>query len=115
MKLTCSKYAGFCPGVRLAEKAVRDLIARGGSRIYTLGDLIHNRLYNEELSSLGVGSIALEEVEAAFLEDPQTPMTVVIRTHGITKEDNAYLLSLSQKYSGLSVVDATCRYVKKIQ
>ena len=57
MKINLSQYAGFCPGVRNADKIVRNAIASGKARIYTLGHLIHNRLYNEELAEKGVHNI----------------------------------------------------------
>ena len=115
MKLTRSEYAGFCPGVRRADNAVRELISKGGSeRIFTLGHLIHNRIYNESLLKAGVDSISIDDIEARFLECPTIPMTVVIRTHGITKEDHGRLTALCEKYEGLSLVDATCGYVKSI-
>ena len=54
MSVILSKHAGFCPGVKKADKAVRMLIptARLGNRVYTLGSLIHNSLYNEELRKI---------------------------------------------------------------
>ena len=45
MKITISEHAGFCPGVRHADKTVRDLIKQPSrGRIFTIGKLIHNRL-----------------------------------------------------------------------
>jgi hypothetical protein len=62
------------------------LLNSRNERIYTLGHLIHNRLYNEHLEELGISSINYEDVESIFNSDPSVPMTLVIRTHGITKE-----------------------------
>ena len=115
MKVTLSEHAGFCPGVRAADKRVNKLIGeKKPNRIYTLGHLIHNRIYNDALESMGVKSIAVSEVEKEYNTAPDIPMTVVIRTHGITREDDDYLASLAREHVNLTVVDATCPYVKKI-
>ena len=116
MKVTLSRHAGFCPGVRSADTAVRRALgeATGRERIFTLGKLIHNRIYNEELAALGAPSIELHEVQDTYLAEPERPMTVVIRTHGITKEASSELYSLAERYPSFRVVDATCPFVKKI-
>ncbi len=115
MKTELSKYAGFCPGVKNADKTVRSLIDNKASgHIFTLGHLIHNRLYNEELEGLGVKSIELSEVEANLKASGEEKMTLVIRTHGIPKEDEELLYDLQKTYSNLKIVDATCGYVKRI-
>ena len=113
--ITLSKYSGFCPGVRHADNIVRDLISNHPeSRICTLGDLIHNSIYVNDLRSRGVRSITLPEVESVYFEDSNRPMIVVIRTHGVTKETFAYLRDFSHEHSNFSIVDATCPSVKKI-
>ena len=116
MKINLSKFAGFCPGVRRADETVRECIKneKVGERIYTLGHLIHNRLYNEELESIGVSSIDFDEVEGIYRSAPEKPMTLIIRTHGITKEKNDFLLRLDKENEGFKVIDATCPFVKKI-
>ncbi len=116
MKIKLSKYAGFCPGVRRADKMVSDLISKKAEniRVYTLGHLIHNNLYNSELEAKGVKSIEVEEVEGVFLEKPDSPMMVIIRTHGITKDNYERLTHLESIYPNLHIHDATCGFVKKI-
>ena len=111
-----SEYAGFCPGVRRADKTVHELLLKHGgeARIYTLGHLIHNRLYNDALRENGVNSIDFDSVETTYLENPDMPMHLVIRTHGITKEKAEALEHLEKKHPLLSVIDATCPFVKKI-
>ena len=115
MQFILSEHAGFCPGVRNADKTVSRLInSIDGHRIFTLGHLIHNRLYNLDLEASGVRSIEIDEVEKEFLSNVDVPMTVVIRTHGITLDMENRLKDLQEKYPLLSVVDATCGYVKRI-
>ena len=115
MKVALSEYAGFCPGVKRADITVRRLIAERdkGERIYTLGHLIHNPQYNAELEALGVHSIEIGELEALFPSSAK--ITVVIRTHGVTKEVRQTLAEYESKYENFKVVDVTCIDVKKIQ
>ena len=114
MKVTLSKYAGFCPGVRRADITVRRLISerKDGELIFTLGHLIHNRLYNEELKALGVDSIDISDVDK--LVPPKVKTTVVIRTHGIPSDDAKKLFSYAERFPLFNVVDLTCIDVKKI-
>ena len=115
MKIIRSKNAGFCPGVRRADEAVRELIknAEPGQNIFTLGKLIHNDLYNSELEGLGVLSVDLDFLEE-FLTTSKDKVTLVVRTHGITKESEDKLVNLCRKYKNFSYVDMTCPFVKKI-
>ncbi len=114
MKVTLSEYAGFCPGVKRADRTIRRLIndRLPGEEIFTLGNLIHNRQYNQELESLGVRSITFSELEEMFPLKSKT--TVVIRTHGVTEEISNNLLRYSEQDPLFSVVDLTCIDVKKI-
>ena len=116
MEITISKNAGFCPGVRRADDGVMELIrsAKPNSLIFTLGHLIHNGTYVKSLEDMGVRSINLSDVERAVIENPEKEITLVIRTHGIPKNDEEYLCDLSRRYSNLKILDMTCPYVKKI-
>ena len=86
MIITVSEYAGFCPGVKRADREIRRLIESYDGKIFTLGKLIHNRLYVEELESLGVKSVDISELVNFLLENPKERVMLVIRTHGVTKE-----------------------------
>ena len=114
MQIKLSKNAGFCPGVRRADTEIRKLILENpDAKIFTLGSLIHNRLYNDGLKSQGVNSASIEEIERiSNIENGK--IILVIRTHGITKEDEERLSAIEQKNPNFSVVDMTCPYVKKI-
>ncbi len=102
-EIKVAKSAGFCFGVARAAKLIEEEITRG-TPIYTIGELIHNRSYVDGLREKGVFPVSVEEA----LKKP-TGSKVVIRTHGIPKWD---VEALTEK--GLSVLDATCPYVKKI-
>ena len=114
MNITLAENSGFCTGVRRADKFINALIAENDGKIFTLGKLIHNRLYNEKLESLGVKSIEIKDVERILNENPEENIKIVIRTHGIEKEKDLYLKKLSEKNHALHIYDLTCPYVKKI-
>ena len=101
MKILLAKSAGFCFGVRravnLAEKA-----AQAGGSCFSLGPLIHNRQVTGRLEQMGV-----REVQDTGALPPGA--TVIIRSHGASREDYAALEQL-----GAQVVDATCPDVAKI-
>ncbi len=116
--VTIAKHAGFCFGVKRATDCVEALLKENGKRaaIYTIGELIHNRTYIEELEIRGVRAIDLSETESAVVAAKQRgiPCIFVIRAHGIPKEDEAALLALKSLYDGLEIYDMTCPFVKKI-
>ena len=110
-----SKYAGFCPGVKRADIAIRKLIASrtANEKIYTLGTLIHNAMYTDELRALGVVPLKFDEILSVITSEPEINHTLVIRTHGIPKEQNDTLLSYEREYGNFKLVDMTCPSVKK--
>ena len=116
MEITLSKNAGFCPGVRRADETVRQLISNRSENqaIYTLGPLIHNRIYNEELAENGVLSVDISDVPQIVAEHGDKELTFVIRTHGIPRDDEAFLRDIADKNLNIKIVDTTCPYVKKI-
>ena len=116
MNLTLSEFSGFCPGVKRADEAIRQAISskKSGEHIYTLGPLIHNRLYTESLLDAGVGVASFDDVESLLTKNLPAPTTVFIRTHGIEKEKQEALNELALKYPSLTVIDLTCPFVKRI-
>ena len=116
MNIILSKNSGFCPGVKRADTAVRNLLKKRtvNEKIYTLGALIHNDTYTSELKDHGVEIISIDDIEPTLLRLPEVKHTVVIRTHGITKEQNDKLYSLTCAYDNFSFIDMTCPSVKKI-
>ena len=116
MSVIVSKYAGFCPGVRRADDEIKSLIAKRkkGERIYTLGKLIHNDIYISSLEKLGVFSVSIEELESVLYGNKQDKITLVIRTHGITLDEEEALRTLSLQNPNFDVVDLTCPYVKRL-
>ena len=84
--------------LEVARRAATD--ARGP--INTLGPLIHNPGVIAELRASGIGVVSTpEQVEEG---------TIILRSHGVPREIKEELLN-----SGLTVLDATCRFVKSAQ
>ena len=105
--MTCIKvasHAGFCPGVSRAVELMEQAIRGGGKPIYSLGELIHNRVFNKSLADRGVKFISKEDIPTL----PKDAL-VFIRAHGTTHD--VYRLLAEH---GLEYIDATCPYVQKI-
>ncbi len=117
MPVTLAENAGFCFGVKRATDTLEAAVekAEPSRKIYTLGHLIHNDIYNRSLADRGVMTIGEEDIERICAEcDALHPATVFIRAHGITAELDRTLAECSEKNRFFSVVDCTCPYVKKI-
>ena len=101
MEIEKARSYGFCFGVKRAVE-----MAENSPNGYTLGPLIHNPLEIDRLKRLyNVHPLSsIEEV------DPQKVKRIIIRTHGIPKQDLEKLQKL-----GVEIVDATCPFVKKPQ
>ena len=96
---------GFCMGVRRAVDMAWRESGRDGSRVFTLGPLIHNPGVLGSLTERGV--IILEPGE---ITDIPENSTVIIRAHGVSP---AVERDLARQ--GLRVLDATCPHVKASQ
>lgn len=103
MEVILAKSAGFCFGVKRAVETVYEQTGTE-NRIYTYGPIIHNEEVVKDLESKGVtvleGEADLEKLEKG---------TVVIRSHGVSRE----ICEMIEK-KGLTCVDATCPFVKRI-
>jgi len=102
LEIRISDNAGFCWGVEKALEVVREAISTAPAPINTLGPLIHNPGVIARLQSQGVGVV----------DDPAHAATgtVVIRSHGVPRGTKARLTA-----SGVTVLDATCRFVTSAQ
>ena len=113
MQITEAKSSGFCPGVAYADKLIRQLIHDQNSKIYILGELIHNRLYNEALREHGIESVSFDMIND-ILPKGEESVTLVGRTHGITKEELEKLRELEEKNPTFRFIDTTCRFVSRV-
>ena len=63
MEITLSKNSGFCPGVKKAHLFIEKLLSeKDFDKIFTLGELIHNKIYTSELEAKGVKVISISEL-----------------------------------------------------
>lgn len=99
MVVSLARHSGFCFGVRRAIQLALDA-AQGGQEIFTLGELIHNPQYVQQMADLGIKVVP----SAADIHDS----IVVIRSHGITKSELQLLTD-----NGNTIIDATCPYVSR--
>ena len=101
MSVTLAESAGFCFGVSRAVELV-EKAAREGRRVLTLGPIIHNRHVVERFEGLGVRVIDVPE-------DAAPGDTVIIRSHGVTRDVVKRL-----EARNVEIIDATCPFVKRI-
>jgi len=104
MNIKLATTAGFCFGVKravnLALKAVEDYADR---HIYTLGPIIHNPQVVENLKQKGIQPLSSpREIDDGI---------IIIRSHGVTRQE----LALLQGNPAITVIDATCPFVKRAQ
>ena len=99
MEIKLAKSYGFCFGVKRAIE-----IAENSPDAITMGPLIHNK---EEINRLKENFSVTTANDMSEIGDEKR---VIIRTHGITKENLATL-----KESEKEIIDATCPFVTKPQ
>ena len=114
MKITVAEKAGFCFGVARAAERVEALLGEDSHPdVYTVGTLIHNRLYNEELASRGVKTVSAKEA-ASLIPTLKRPSVFVLRTHGVLKAEEGDIRRAAEGNPLVTVEDMTCPFVKKI-
>jgi len=101
-RVIVASEAGFCWGVERALDMALGAARTAPGPIDTLGPLIHNLGVGAELAEQGIGLI--DDVTA------KTDGTAVIRSHGVPRDITE---SLTER--GVTVVDATCSFVKSAQ
>lgn len=101
MEIILAKSAGFCFGVRRATQMAFEAAAEHDA-ICSLGPVIHSPQVVRGLAEQGV------KVVDKVTDIP--PGSVIIRSHGVTAEEMAVV---QEKH--LTIVDATCPFVKKAQ
>lgn len=104
MEVKVAKTAGFCFGVKRAvDQVYEQLEQHKGVPIYTFGPIIHNEEVVRDMESKGVRVI--EEEDIAGMQGG----IVIIRSHGVSRHICELLAA-----QNLTIVDATCPFVKKI-
>ena len=105
MKITVADNSGVCFGVRRAFSLLEEAVTNAknnGTKVFMLGPLIHNPRVIAQYAERGVEVIDIDSIKENSC--------VVIRSHGITKEERAQL----DGFSGIKLVDTTCPYVQRI-
>ncbi len=103
MKILISEGSGFCFGVKRAIQAAFDTAGKEKEGVYTLGPIIHNPQVVARLEEQGV----------RVLENPgdrDDVRVLIIRSHGVGPD-----VYKSASERGITVVDATCPFVKTAQ
>jgi len=101
----CAKSAGFCFGVKRAVDMVYEQIEKANEKkVYTYGPIIHNEKVVQDMQARGVIVIQSEAELTKVTEG-----IVIIRSHGVGK----HIYDKLNK-PNISLVDATCPFVKKI-
>ena len=115
--ITIAKNAGFCFGVERAVNTLEDALSKKqkNERIFTLGTLIHNGVFNAQLEQRGVAITSVDKLcELAKSATENSPVTVFLRAHGVSKETEQILKALASENANFKYVDCTCPYVKAI-
>ncbi|PWT27723.1 4-hydroxy-3-methylbut-2-enyl diphosphate reductase [Butyrivibrio fibrisolvens] len=105
MEVILAEHAGFCFGVKKAVDTVYEQVEHKDKKIYTYGPIIHNEEVVKDLESKGVEVVNNVDDLSNVSEDG----TIVIRAHGIPRKTEEKI-----KQKGISYVDATCPFVKRI-
>lgn len=103
MIVKIEESSGFCFGVVSAINLVEKEL-RKNNKLFCLGDIVHNNMEVERLSSLG-----LEVIDIEKMKDLKNSK-VMIRAHG--EPPSTYELA---KKNNIEIIDATCPIVLKLQ
>lgn len=95
--------SGFCFGVTTAIKKAEEELAKG-TKLYCLGDIVHNSMECDRLKTLGL--ITINHDDMSRLHD----VKVLLRAHG--EPPSTYELA---KRNNIEIIDATCPVVLQLQ
>ena len=103
MEIDIDTGSGFCFGVQNAVGIAEEALKKG-EKVFCLGQIVHNELEIERLSTLGLVSISYEEFEK------MRDCKVLIRAHG--EPPSTYRTA---EKNNITVLEATCPIVKRLQ
>jgi 4-hydroxy-3-methylbut-2-enyl diphosphate reductase len=95
--------SGFCFGVTTAIQKAEEELAKG-TRLYCLGDIVHNGMECERLRQMGLVTINHDEMQQLH------NVKVLLRAHGEPPET----YELARK-NNIEIIDATCPVVLQLQ
>ena len=103
LQIEIDNGSGFCFGVTTAIKKAEEELAKG-TKLYCLGDIVHNSMEVERLTKKGLITINHEQMHK--LHD----VKVLLRAHGEPPE--TYELA---RRNNIEIIDATCPVVLALQ
>lgn len=103
MRVVIDDNSGFCFGVVRAISEAEASLAKYGE-VYSLGDIVHNRVEVQRLESLGLHAITHEDMPSL------AGSTMLIRAHGEPPRTYRQAEEL-----GIRIIDATCPVVARLQ
>lgn len=104
MYVEIDQNSGFCFGVVRAISRAESALEALGGEVYSLGDIVHNRMEVQRLESLGLRTVTHEDMESLSGRD------LFIRAHGEPPTTFRRAEEL-----GIRVIDATCPVVAQLQ
>lgn len=103
MRVVIDDNSGFCFGVVRAITCAEESLGES-SEVYSLGDIVHNRVEVQRLQELGLHTVTHSDMPDL------RGKRLFIRAHG--EPPSTYLVA---KSLGISIVDATCPVVAALQ
>lgn len=103
MRVVIDDNSGFCFGVVRAITCAEESLGES-SEVYSLGDIVHNRVEVQRLQELGLHTVTHSDMPDL------RGKRLFIRAHG--EPPSTYLTA---KSLGISIVDATCPVVAALQ
>lgn len=103
MKVIIDDNSGFCFGVVRAISRAEEALAEGDT-VYSLGDIVHNRVEVQRLERLGLQTVTHDDMERLG------GRRLFVRAHGEPPTTYARAEEL-----GIEVIDATCPVVAALQ
>lgn len=103
MRVEIDSRSGFCFGVVRAISLAEDALHRYG-RVFSLGDIVHNRVEVQRLEELGLRTVAHADLPSLGGQ------RLFVRAHGEPPSTFE-----QARESGIEVIDATCPVVAKLQ
>lgn len=104
MRVEIDKNSGFCFGVVRAITQAESALKELGGEVYSLGDIVHNRMEVQRLEALGLKTITHSDMESLQGRD------LFIRAHG--EPPTTYRRA---EELGIRIIDATCPVVAQLQ
>ena len=103
MEVIIDDNSGFCFGVVRAIGEAESALERVGD-VYSLGDIVHNRVEVQRLEQLGLHTVSHEDMKNL------SGRTLLIRAHGEPPRTDRMAEEL-----GITIIDATCPVVARLQ